>query len=190
MGAQLAGATAGIIGFGPLGRRVGELCHAFGMKVLITDPYVTADEPWAKAVPLEVLAASSDFVLPLAVATAETENLVDGRFLARMKPTAFLVNLSRGNLIDEAALEQALNERRIAGAALDVGRAPDQMPSPRLAGRSDVVATPHIGGLTPDGVEGQALEVVDQVEDLLAGRIPKGAVNAASARRLERLSAG
>ena len=66
-----------------------------------------------------------------------------------MKPEAFFVNVSRGNLVDEAALAAALRENRIAGAALDVGRAPDQMPSPELARLPNVIATPHIGGLTP-----------------------------------------
>ena len=103
-----------------------------------------------------------------------------------MRPDAFLVNLSRGNLIDEAALAAALDERRIAGAALDVGRAPDQMPSPRLAARSDVVATPHMAGLTTEAIEGQALETVAQVAEILAGRPPAGSVNAEHASRLDR----
>jgi D-3-phosphoglycerate dehydrogenase len=127
----------------------------------------------------------ADFVLPLAVATEETENLIGAAQLKAMKPSAYLVNLSRGNLIDEAALERALDERWIAGAALDVGRAPDQMPSPRLARRPDVIATPHIGGLTPAAMEGQALETVAQVRAILQGAAPEGAVNAAQATRLQ-----
>jgi D-3-phosphoglycerate dehydrogenase len=187
MGRQLAGATAGIIGYGPLGRRVAELCRAFAMRVVVTDPYVSIDDAGINQVPLADLLRQSDFVLPLAVATPETENLIGARALALMKPTALLVNLSRGNLIDEAALEAALEEGRLAGAALDVGRAPDQMPSPRLARRPDVVATPHTGGLTPEAIEGQALETVAQVADILNGRMPKGAVNAAAATRLGRI---
>ena len=102
-----------------------------------------------------------------------------------MKPTAFLVNLSRGNLIDEAALAKALDERWIAGASMDVGRAPDQMPSPFLAARPDVIATPHTAGLTPEAIEFQAVETVAQAAEIIAGRIPKGAVNAASAARMK-----
>ena len=102
-----------------------------------------------------------------------------------MKPTAFLVNLSRGNLIDEAALELALNEKWIAGAAMDVGRAADQMPSARLAARADVIATPHTAGLTPEAIEHQAMETVAQAAEILAGRIPKGAVNADHATRMK-----
>src|SRR5207253_4192283 len=110
------------------------------------------------------------------------------RELRLMRRDAFLVNLSRGNLIDEAALIAALDERRIAGAALDVGRAPDQMPSPSLAARRDVVATPHMAGLTTEAIEGQALETVTQVAAILAGRTPAGSVNAEHASRLQRRS--
>jgi D-3-phosphoglycerate dehydrogenase len=186
LGTQLHGSTAGIIGFGPLGKRVAEQALAFGMKVLVSDPYVRVDRDGIEQVSLDELVRRSDFVVPLAVATEETENLIGEAQLRAMKPTAYLVNLSRGNLVDEAALERALDERWIAGAALDVGRAPDQMPSPHLARRPDVHATPHTGGLTQPAFEGQALETVDQVREILAGRIPQGAVNAEHASRLER----
>lgn len=186
-GQQLSGRTAGIIGYGYLGRRMAEILRVLGMTVLVNDPYTHVGQSGVRQVPLDELLALSDFVLPLAVATDETENLIGTAQLARMKPTAFLVNLSRGNLVDEVALEQALDDGSIAGAALDVGRAPDQMPSPRLARRPDVVATPHMGGLTQAAIEGQALETVAQVAEILHGRVPAGAVNAQSARRLERL---
>ncbi len=104
-----------------------------------------------------------------------------------MQPAAFLINLSRGNLVDEDALRAALDRNAIAGAALDVGRAPDQMPMPDIAARPNVSATPHIGGLTVPAIEGQALECVAQVRALIAGQIPPGAVNAPAARRLARL---
>lgn len=190
MGRQLAGATAGIIGYGPLGRRVAELALAFGMKVLVNDPYVTVEHGNIEQVELGDLLRRCDFVLPLAVATEETENLIGARELASMRTDAFLVNLSRGNLVDEAALATALDERRIAGAALDVGRAPDQMPSPALAARADVVATPHMAGLTGPAIEGQALETVAQVGEILRGVVPRGAVNGERATRLEHLAAG
>ena len=188
MGRQLAGSTVGIIGYGFLGRRVAELALAFGMKVLVSDPYVKIDRPDVEQVAIEDLLRRANFVLPLAVATDETENLIGRAQLALMQPHAYLVNLSRGNLIDEAALEAALNEKRIAGAALDVGRAPDQMPSPQLARRADVVATPHIGGLTPPAIEGQALETVAQVGEIVRGRAPEGSVNAERAQRLRRFA--
>jgi D-3-phosphoglycerate dehydrogenase len=96
-----------------------------------------------------------------------------------MRPHAFFINLSRGNLVDEAALAAALRENRIAGAAIDVGRARDQMPTPELAGLPNVIATPHIGGLTPPAIESQSLETVRQVEAIIGGKVPAGAVNAA-----------
>ncbi|HEX7073670.1 MAG TPA: NAD(P)-dependent oxidoreductase [Hyphomicrobiaceae bacterium] len=184
MGRQLHGSVAGIIGYGPLGRNVAELLLAFGMTVLVNDPYVKVEREGIEQVQLDELLRRADFVVPLAVATEETENLIGEPQLRAMKPTAYLVNLSRGNLIDEAALERALDERWIAGAALDVGRAPDQMPSPHLARRPDVIATPHMGGLTPEGIEGQALETAAQAREILQGKVPPGAVNADSAHRL------
>ena len=104
-----------------------------------------------------------------------------------MKPGAFFINVSRGNLVDETALEAALASGRIAGCALDVGRAPDQMPTPRLAAREDVIATPHTAGLTPQAIEHQSLETVAQAAEIAAGRIPKGAVNAEHWKRKELL---
>jgi len=177
MGRQLAGSTLGIIGYGSIGRRLAPLGTALGMTVLVTDPYATVDAPFTPA-PLDTLLRQADFVVCLAVATPETENLMNAAAFARMRPDAFFVNVSRGGLVDEAALEAALREGRLAGAALDVGRAPDQMPSPGLAALPNVVATPHVGGLTPPAIEAQALETVDQVRALLRGEAPGGAVNA------------
>ena len=122
--------------------------------------------------------AGADYVICLAVATAATENLIDARAFAHMRPQACFVNLSRGNLVDEAALLQALRADRIAGAAMDVGRAADQMPSPELAALPNVIATPHIGGLTPQAVEAQAFDTVRQLAAIGRGEVPAGAVNA------------
>jgi D-3-phosphoglycerate dehydrogenase len=187
MGRQLKGAALGIIGYGLIGQRLGELGLALGMKVLVTDPHKRAAEPGIEQVSLADLLARADFVVCLAVANEETENLMNDAAFAHMRPNAYFINLSRGNLVDEAALARALDDERIAGAALDVGRAPDQMPSPALARRPDVIATPHIAGLTPQAIEHQAFDTVNQVKELLAGNVPAGAVNAAAAHRLSRL---
>lgn len=187
IGRQLAGSTLGVIGYGAIGRRLAMTGVALGMRVLVTDPYVRADEPGVEQVALAQLLHGADFVVPLAVATAETENLIGAAEFAQMKPGALFINVSRGNLVDEAALAQALDSGRIGGCALDVGRAPDQMPTPALAARADVIATPHLGGLTLQAIEHQALETVAQAAEILGGRAPKGAVNAGHWKRRELL---
>jgi D-3-phosphoglycerate dehydrogenase len=187
MGRQLKGATVGIIGYGVIGEYLAPICVALGMTVLIADPHKKVTAPGLKQVAFGDLLAQSDFVVCLALANEQTENLMNAAAFAQMKPSAFFINLSRGNLVDEAALANALDAKQIAGAALDVGRAPDQMPSPALAARADVIATPHTAGLTPDAAEHQAFDTVNQVRDLLAGRVPPGAANAQSAKRLNRL---
>jgi D-3-phosphoglycerate dehydrogenase / 2-oxoglutarate reductase len=184
-GVQLSGATIGLLGYGAIARHVAKIAHAFGMTVLVNDPYVKTFDPYVQQVSFDEVLSKSNFVLPLAVATNETENMINEAALRRMKKTAFLVNLSRGNLVDEAALEKALNEKWIAGAAMDVGRATDQMPTPRLAGRADVIATPHTAGLTPEAIEHQAMETVAQAAEILAGRFPKGSVNINAASRMK-----
>jgi D-3-phosphoglycerate dehydrogenase len=157
------------------------------MRVLVSDPHVQVMEPELRQTDLGTLLVESDFVVCLAVATPETENLIGRAELRRMKRSAFLVNVARGDLVDEQALEAALRDGAIAGCAMDVGRAADQMPSPRLAGLPGVVATPHIGGLVPQAIAHQALETTRQVAEILHGRPPPGAVNAEQATRLARL---
>jgi D-3-phosphoglycerate dehydrogenase / 2-oxoglutarate reductase len=178
MGRQLAGSTLGIIGYGSIGRYLAPVAKSLGMTVLVADPFVTVDDAAIEQVSFEDLLGRSDYVICLAVANEQTENLIGQAALARMRPDAVFINLSRGNLVDEAALAAALRENRIAGAAMDVGRARDQMPTPELAKLSNVIATPHIGGLTPQAIESQSSETVGQVEAIIKGKVPAGAVNA------------
>src|SRR5437879_7549467 len=96
------------------------------MEILIADPFATVSDAAIQHVPLDDLLGRADYVVCLAIANEQTENLIGHAALARMQPHAFFINLSRGNLVDEAALAAALRDNRIAGAALDVGRAPDQ----------------------------------------------------------------
>ena len=178
MGRQLSGSRIGIIGYGSIGRYLVPIVKALGMKVLVADPFATVDDADVEHVPLEDLLGRSDYVICLVVANEQTENLIGAAAFARMQPHAFFINLSRGNLVDEAALAAALRDGRIAGAAMDVGRALDQMPTPELAKFPNMIATPHIGGLTPPAIEGQSLETVRQVRAIISGEIPQGAVNA------------
>ena len=173
MGRELKGSTIGVIGYGQIGREVVRLAKAFGMKVLIHDPYQKVEQ-----VSLDELLSQSDFVVPLAVASEETENLMNEKTIKTMKRGAFLINVSRGNLVDEQALEAALKSGHLGGCAMDVGRAPDQMPMLPLAARPDVIATPHIAGLTVPAIEHQSMETVAQAAEIVKGRAPKGAVNA------------
>ena len=190
MGRQLNGAILGVIGYGQIGRYLCEMALALRMRVLVADPYVKVVNGALAQVGLAQLLEEADFVVCLALATAETENLMNEKAFAQMKFGALFVNASRGNLVDEAALLRALDEGRIGGCAMDVGRAPDQMPSPELARHPKVIATPHIGGLTPQATAHQALETVAQVAEILKGHVPKGAVNADKASRLARLRRG
>jgi D-3-phosphoglycerate dehydrogenase / 2-oxoglutarate reductase len=178
MGRQLAGSRIGIIGYGSIGRYLAQLAKALGMEVMVADPSATIGDADIRHLSLDDLLSRADYVVCLAIANEQTENLIGQAALARMRPQAFFINLSRGNLVDEAALATALREQRIAGAAMDVGRAPDQMPTPELARLPNVIATPHIGGLTPQAIEHQALETVRQVEAIIKGDAPVGAVNA------------
>jgi D-3-phosphoglycerate dehydrogenase len=186
MGRELRGATLGVIGYGQISRYLCDLALAFGMRVAVADPYVQVQRAGVRQVPLHTLLGEADFVVCLAAALPETENLMNAAAFAAMKPGAFFVNAARGELLDEAALLHALDSGRLAGCALDVGRAPDQMPTPALARHPRVIASPHIGGLTPEAVEHQALETVAQIDALLQGRLPAGAVNAPRATRLAR----
>ena len=131
----------------------------------------------------------SDFVICLAIANEATENLMNAAAFARMKPSAYFINLSRGNLVDEAALAEALDAQthRRAPRSTSAARR-TRCPRRRWPGVADVIATPHTAGLTPDAAEHQAFDTVNQVKELLAaGRMPPGAANPQAAHRLSRL---
>jgi D-3-phosphoglycerate dehydrogenase len=188
MGLQLEGSTLGILGYGQIGQRLADLALALNMRVLVYDPYKTVENRAIEQRDLSQVLAESDFVACLVIANDATENLMDAVAFARMKSGAHFLNASRGNLVDESALRAALDSGHLAGCAMDVGRAPDQMPSPELARHPKVVATPHSAGLTLPAIEHQSLETVAQVAEILKGRAPKGSVNAERAARLARLA--
>lgn len=184
MGRELRGAAIGVIGFGQISRYLCPLAQALGMQVYVTDPYARVEAAGVIQTSLPDLLSRADFVVCLASASAETENLMDAGAFAAMKRGAAFINAARGNLVDELALARALDSGHLSGAAIDVGRAADQMPSPELACHQLVIATPHIGGLTPPAIAHQARETVAQTIEIIRGRIPFGAVNADQASRL------
>ncbi len=185
-GRQLAGATLGIVGYGAIGRRLAELGAALGMKVIICDPYQTIAPGGPRQTGFETLLNDADYVVCLALSTPDTAGLFGAAAFRAMRSDAYFINLSRGELVDEQALAAALDDGQLAGAAMDVGRAQDQRPSPSLAARADVIATPHIGGLTLEAAEHQAFDTVQQVAALAAGRVPDGAVNAEAATKWQK----
>lgn len=190
MGRELRGATLGIIGYGQIGQPLGELALAFGMKLLVHTLQPVGERAGLRAVSQATLLAESDFVACLAPANAQTEKLMDVEAFATMKQGSFFINASRGELVDDSALLAALDSGRLAGCALDVGRAADQMPTLELARHPLVVATPHIGGLTMPAIEHQALETVDQLTRLMGGQLPVGSVNGEFAARWRGWSVG
>ncbi|MDX2380348.1 MAG: NAD(P)-dependent oxidoreductase [Acidimicrobiia bacterium] len=184
-GRQLRGRTAGIIGYGAIGSYLADLLISIGMEVLVHDPFVA--DPGAEGitfVDFEELLRTANVIFPLAPGSAATEHLVGAPELALITPGSTLINVSRGELLDEAAVAAALISGQLGGLGLDVGQAPDQRPSPKLAAMPGVVATPHLGGLTPENADAQAASSVEQVAAMIAGEIPPRALNAEHAARL------
>jgi D-3-phosphoglycerate dehydrogenase len=182
MGTQLAGKTVGIVGMGRVGRRLAEVLRTMRLEVLGHDPEAEGFEHAAR-VELDALLARSHFVVCLARHSPENTGLCNAAFFSGMRRDAWFVNASRGALVDENALYDALVGGVIAGAALDVGSDVDDLPPLRLASLPNVIAAPHIGGVVHENIVGQAMDSVRQAGDVLAGRLPEHALNAAGAFR-------
>jgi len=187
MGRELRGSVLGVVGYGFIGQRLAELGIALGMQVVVNDPLIEITQPGVEQASFDDVLKRGDYVVCLAPATPETADLFNSAAFARMRSQAFFINASRGELVDDQALLHALDAGVIAGAAVDVGRAADQMPSPALAVHPKLVASPHVGGLTPPAIEHQAMDTVRQVRALLDGVMPEHAVNAECAARLTHL---
>ena len=178
-GVELHGKTLGIIGLGRIGRLVAERAQAFGMQLVGYDPFVSAEDALAfgvEHISIDEIAARADFVTLHVAKTPETTGLVGRDFLAKAKPELRVVNVSRGGVIDEDALAEAVSEGRIAGAGLDVF---DQEPctSSPLFGLPGVVVTPHLGASTRDAQLRVGIEVAEQVSLALAGELAPNALN-------------
>ena len=180
MGVGLTGRVLGIVGLGNIGREVAKLAASFDLRIIAADPYVTREQAAAAGadlVDLDTLMRTADFVSVNCALTAETRHLIDGRRLALMRRTAFLINTARGPVVDEPALTEALRERRIAGAALDVF---EQEPPPAdhpLLGLEQVIVTPHLGAATDEAQTAVALAIAAQVADALLHGVVVNAVN-------------
>ena len=179
-GVQLTGRTLGIIGLGKIGMAVAERARGLGMTLLGSDPFVTAEQAALRGVELvavDTLLERSDAVTVHVPLGRGTTGLIDAAAIRRMKPTAFVLNVARGGVVDEAALAEALREGRLGGAGIDVFEHEPPTGSPLLDAPNSVL-TPHLGASTAEAQVAVAEEVAEQVLDVLAGRAARYAVNA------------
>lgn len=178
-GRQVGGKTLGIVGMGQIGLELAKLAISLGMKVLSYDAYPNAKfskEFGFEFCDLDLLLSSSDFVSVHVPLTKQTKNLIDENNLRKMKSTAFLLNLSRGGVVNELALYNVLSQKLLAGAALDVfiDEPPKNCP---LLGLSNVISTPHMGGYTYEALEEIGMTCARGIVDLCNGKTPANIVN-------------
>jgi phosphoglycerate dehydrogenase-like enzyme len=180
MGTGLTGRTLGVVGAGRIGKELLRMSRVLDMKLLAADPYVNEVElayVGARKVPLDTLLAESDFVVTIPLLNEETRHLIGARELALMKRTAYFVNVSRGPVVDEPALIAALQDRRIAGAALDVFEQEPVDPANPLLAMDNVIVTPHSLCWTDECFHNMATTGLQSIVDALAGRVPEFVVN-------------
>jgi D-3-phosphoglycerate dehydrogenase len=175
---ELSGRTVGIVGVGNIGRRVAEICHgAFHMRVLGHLRRLDALPSIVAGVDIDTLCRDSDFIILSCPLTPQTQNLISAARIASMKRCAAVINVARGQVIDEAALVNALSDQRIGGAVLDVYQ---EQPLPRdhpLLTLDNVVLTPHVAGLTRDSMRRMSIGSAQEVVRLLNGERPLNFVN-------------
>ncbi|MGC8666752.1 MAG: phosphoglycerate dehydrogenase [Chthonomonadales bacterium] len=180
LGAELYGKTLGVIGLGKIGGEVARRARAFEMSVIAYDPYANehkASEIGATLVSLEEIYAQSDFITLHVPLNDETRGMIGAEQLAKMKPGVRIINCARGGLIDENALADAIRSGRVAGAALDVFAKEPIAPDNPLLTLPQNVLTPHLGASTAEAQENVAIDIAEQIADVLAGRPARAAVN-------------
>ena len=187
VGGELFGKTLGIVGLGRIGRLVAERARAFGMTIVAHDDFINPGSPFIAALiatltTLADLLEQSDFVSLHVPLTRETRNGFSTGTFQKMKPTAWFMNASRGEVVDEDALLLALKEKRIAGAALDV-RSQEPPEDSELAGLENVILTPHIGAFTHEAQERVVAAVCSDVMAVLGGKSASNAFNFAEPKR-------
>jgi phosphoglycerate dehydrogenase-like enzyme len=176
-GTGLTGRTLGLIGVGNVGADLVHLVEPWAMRIVAHDPYVSDAPPGVELVELEPLLRESDFVVVLCPLTEETRGLLDAGRLALMKPTAFVVNVARGPIVDQRALTDALREERLAGAALDVYEQEPVDPRDPLLALENVILAPHAIGLTDEIYRASGESACRAVIAVAEGRVPDHAVN-------------
>ena len=181
MGTEAQGKTIGIVGLGNVGRRIAALCRGLlAMNVLAYDPYLSATEMAERGgekVSLEDLLRRSDFVSISCPLTKESRGMIAAREFALMQPHAYFITTARGFIHDEAALEQALREKRIAGAGLDVWTKEPPPPDHPLLQFDNVLASPHTAGVTKEARENMGRIAAEQMLDALDGKRPPRIIN-------------
>lgn len=179
IGSELKGKTVGIIGMGKIGKEVAKRLYGMGMDIMAYEPF--KDEKFAKTyqikyVTLDKLLQNSDFVSLHAPLMPETQNIINKDNILLMKETAYIINTARGGLIDEDSLYKALNEKRIAGAAIDVFTNEPPLHSPLLT-LENVIATPHIGAYTHEAVHNMSCMAASAIADYFEGKEPAFIIN-------------
>ncbi|MEE8487252.1 MAG: phosphoglycerate dehydrogenase [Gemmatimonadota bacterium] len=192
-GAQLSGKTLGVVGAGRIGTEVIRRAQAFGLRVVVTDPYLTASRAAnlrVDVLPLASLLETSDFVTLHVPLGDSTQHLIGAAELALMRPTAILINAARGGIVDEAALETALRDGSLRGAALDVYEE-EPLPSDHpLRDTPNLIMTPHLGASTPEAQREVAIEIARAVRDALLQGDLRSAVNVPTVPEEDRDRAG
>lgn len=180
MGCEVFNKTLGVIGLGKVGGRVAHTAQALGMKVIVYDPFITAEraaELNMQLVSLEEIWRRADFITVHTPKTRETTNLISSAVLSRVKPGVRIINTSRGGIIDEHALARAIKEGRVAGAALDVFENEPPKSSELLELGEKVVLTPHLGASTFEAQFNVAIDLAEQIKEYITTGIAKSPVN-------------
>ena len=177
---RLAGSTIGLVGFGNIARQVAVRAAAFGMNVLYTDPFVkSGDTAPARGVELETLLAQADFISLHPPLTPQTRKMINDDVFGKMKRTAWVINCSRGPVVDTEALVRALDSGKIAGAALDTTD-PEPLPNPHpLRDRDNVIINPHVAWYSEKAMQGLQAGAPSEVRRVLSGEWPINVVNRA-----------
>jgi D-3-phosphoglycerate dehydrogenase len=179
---EITGMTLGLVGVGEIGKRVARIARqGFGMRVLGNQRRLDRLPADAEPAALDALVSRSDFVVVTCPLNADTRHLFDQNLISRMKSTAWLINVGRGPVVEEAALVAALRERRIAGAMLDVYEHYRLEPGHPLFSLDNVLLTPHLSGMTVESRARMSVAAAEEVLRMLAGERPKNFVNPESA---------